>query len=61
MSPWKLVLLALALVLPGGSLLLLAMAAFTALRARRPDLLPVEVVEPEPLPPADPDARRPPG
>jgi hypothetical protein len=55
MSPLKLVLLALALVLPGGSLLLVAMAALQWIRARRPALL-AKLEPPKPLPPAGPDA-----
>lgn len=51
MSPLKLVLLALALVLPGGSLLILAMAAVNAFRARRPALSPARVPVPKALPP----------
>lgn len=49
MSPLKVVLLALALVLPGGSLLLLGMAAVHALRGRRflPAKVPAKVLPPD--------------
>ncbi len=47
MSPLKLVLLVLALILPGGTLVLLAMAAWNAVR-RRPVLAPAKLE----LPPA---------
>ena len=52
MSPLKVVLLALALVLPGGSLLLLGMAAVNVLRGKR--LLPAKVPV-KALPPTNPN------
>jgi hypothetical protein len=39
MTPWKLIIMMLALLVPGGSLVLLAMATAKALRAGRDRLL----------------------